>query len=187
MTDRDRAGELARTMVRPAVTTAQGDGRPERDGHAPRSSVGNALEVAESVECVGRNDSRDLIEITLALGPEMLGLAGSEADPAVRSDGSASNATGRWSWPKEVTPTPHLPSASHRSCDRRRSGTVGGSTPGGRVARGGSGRAEHARRTRERVGWCRSACQTRRRGGRGSTIVGTSHDRSSGSTGREKP
>jgi thymidine phosphorylase len=54
-------------------------------------SVGNALEVAESVEVLsGRNDSRDLIEITLALAREMLGLAGIEADPAVAlRDGSA--------------------------------------------------------------------------------------------------
>jgi thymidine phosphorylase len=92
MTDRDRAGELARTMVRlgrdhglkvTAVLSAM-------DTPLGRS-VGNALEVAESVEVLsGRNDSRDLIEITLALAREMLGLAGIEADPAVAlRDGSA--------------------------------------------------------------------------------------------------
>ena len=92
MTDRDRAGELARTMVRlgrdhglkvTAVLSAM-------DTPLGRS-VGNALEVAESVEVLsGRNDSRDLSEITLALAREMLGLAGIEADPAVAlRDGSA--------------------------------------------------------------------------------------------------
>jgi thymidine phosphorylase len=92
MTDRDRATELARTMVRlgrdhglkvKAVLSAM-------DTPLGRA-VGNALEVAESVEVLsGGNDSSDLVELTLALARQMLELAGIEADPAVAlRDGSA--------------------------------------------------------------------------------------------------
>ena len=92
MTDRDRATELARTMVRlgrdhglkvKAVLSAM-------DTPLGRA-VGNALEVAESVEVLsGGNDSSDLVELTLALAREMLELAGIEADPAAAlQDGSA--------------------------------------------------------------------------------------------------
>ena len=54
-------------------------------------AVGNALEVAESVEVLsGRDDSPELVELTLALAREMLTLAGIRADPAVAlRDGSA--------------------------------------------------------------------------------------------------
>jgi thymidine phosphorylase len=47
-------------------------------------AVGNALEVAEAVEVLsGRDDSPDLVELTLALAREMLELAGIQADPSV--------------------------------------------------------------------------------------------------------
>jgi len=47
-------------------------------------AVGNALEVAEVVEVLsGRDDSPDLVELTLALAREMLELAGIQADPSV--------------------------------------------------------------------------------------------------------
>lgn len=46
--------------------------------------MGNALEVAESVEVLsGRDDSPDLVEITLSLARKMLELAGIGADPEV--------------------------------------------------------------------------------------------------------
>jgi thymidine phosphorylase len=92
MTDRHRATELARTMVRlgrdhglkvKAVLSAM---------DTPLGwAVGNALEVAESVEVLsGGDNSADLVELTLALAREMLDLAGIRADPAVAlRDGSA--------------------------------------------------------------------------------------------------
>jgi len=92
MADRDRATELARTMVR----LGRDHGLKVRallsamDTPLGRA-VGNALEVAESVEVLsGGDDSPDLVELTLALAREMLELAGIGADPAVAlRDGSA--------------------------------------------------------------------------------------------------
>jgi thymidine phosphorylase len=54
-------------------------------------AVGNALEVAESVEILsGEHADSDLVEVTLALAREMLTLAGLEADPAAAlRDGTA--------------------------------------------------------------------------------------------------
>jgi thymidine phosphorylase len=92
MTDRERAGELARTMVRlgkdhglkvTAVLSAM-------DTPLGRA-VGNALEVTESVEVLsGEHAESDLVEVTLALAREMLDLAEIAADPAeALRDGSA--------------------------------------------------------------------------------------------------
>ena len=83
--DRDRATELARTMVRLGrdhglKVTALLSTMDTPLGRA----VGNALEVAEAVEVLsGRDDSPDLVELTLALAREMLELAGIQADPSV--------------------------------------------------------------------------------------------------------
>ena len=85
MADRDRATELARTMVRLGrdhglKVTALLSTMDTPLGRA----VGNALEVAEVVEVLsGRDDSPDLVELTLALAREMLELAGIQADPSV--------------------------------------------------------------------------------------------------------
>ena len=92
MASRDRAAELARTMVRlgrdhgvkvTALLTAM-------DAPLGRA-VGNALEVTEAVEVLsGADGPADLVEVTLALAREMLELAGIRADPAVAlRDGSA--------------------------------------------------------------------------------------------------
>jgi thymidine phosphorylase len=92
MTTRDRAAELASTMVRlgrdhglkvTAVLSAM-------DVPLGRT-VGNALEVSESVDVLsGSEDSSDLVEVTLRLAREMLELAGISADPAdALRDGSA--------------------------------------------------------------------------------------------------
>ncbi|OLF11807.1 thymidine phosphorylase [Actinophytocola xanthii] len=45
-------------------------------------AVGNAVEVAESVEVLRGGGPADIVELTLALAREMLALAGVEADPA---------------------------------------------------------------------------------------------------------
>jgi thymidine phosphorylase len=91
MTDRARAAELARTMVRlgsdhglkvRAVLSAM---------DTPLGwAAGNALEVAESLEVLSGGGPADLVELTLALAREMLELAGIACDPAVAlKDGSA--------------------------------------------------------------------------------------------------
>ena len=92
MTEPDRAGELARTMVRLGrdhglKVTAVLSAMDTPLGYA----VGNALEVQESVEVLsGEHESSDLVALTLALAREMLELAGIDADPAkALRDGSA--------------------------------------------------------------------------------------------------
>jgi pyrimidine-nucleoside phosphorylase len=77
MKDKARARELAvvittvaRAMGKP--TTAVMTAMEEPLGHA----VGNALEVAESVECLRGAGARDLMEVTFAVGEQMLILAG---------------------------------------------------------------------------------------------------------------
>jgi len=92
MTERDRATELARTMVRLGrdhglKVTALLSAMDMPLGHA----VGNALEVAESIEVLsGSKEPADLVELTLSLAREMLELAGISADPArALGDGTA--------------------------------------------------------------------------------------------------
>jgi pyrimidine-nucleoside phosphorylase len=77
MKDKAKARELAvvittvaRAMGKP--TTAVMTAMEEPLGHA----VGNALEVAESVECLKGLGARDLMEVTFAVGEQMLLLAG---------------------------------------------------------------------------------------------------------------
>ena len=92
MTRRERATELARTMVglgrdNGLKVTALLSSMDAPLGRA----VGNALEVTESLEVLsGSPEPSDLVEVTLALAREMLELAGIEADPAkALRDGSA--------------------------------------------------------------------------------------------------
>jgi thymidine phosphorylase len=85
------ARELARTMV--ALGTESGvrtvallTWMDEPLGRA----VGNAVEVAESIQTLRGDGPADLVEVTLALAREMLALAGITADPAAAlSDGRA--------------------------------------------------------------------------------------------------
>ena len=85
MADRDRATELARTMVRLGRDHGlKGTALLSTMDTPLGRAVGNALEVAEAVEVLsGRDDSSDLVELTLALAREMLELAGIQADPSV--------------------------------------------------------------------------------------------------------
>ncbi|HXQ80047.1 MAG TPA: thymidine phosphorylase [Opitutaceae bacterium] len=95
MKDKARARELAvaltsvaRAMGKPAraVMTAM----DEPLGH----TVGNALEVAESVECLRGSGPADLMEVTHALGGQMLVLAGTASgaeDARVRLERSVSS------------------------------------------------------------------------------------------------
>jgi thymidine phosphorylase len=91
MRDLDQARELARTMVRLGTesgvrTTALLTSMDVPLGRA----VGNALEVAESIETLRGVGPADLVEVTLALAREMLALAGVTTDPAqALADGRA--------------------------------------------------------------------------------------------------
>jgi pyrimidine-nucleoside phosphorylase len=77
MKDKAKARELAQALV--AVATAMG--KPTRavltamDEPLGRT-VGNALEVTESIECLRGRGPADLMEVTFALGEQMLLLAG---------------------------------------------------------------------------------------------------------------
>ncbi len=98
MKERARAETLARTMV----SVANRLGKPTRalltqmDRPLGRS-VGNAVEVAESIRCLQGQGPEDVMEVTLALGEQMLLLAGVERDAgaarrrllSVVADGSA--------------------------------------------------------------------------------------------------
>jgi pyrimidine-nucleoside phosphorylase len=81
MGDKARARELATTIT----TVAKAMGKPTRAvltsmdeplGHA----VGNALEVAESIGCLKGKGPPDLMEVTFAIGEQMLVLAGAAKD-----------------------------------------------------------------------------------------------------------
>ena len=96
MRDPADARELARTMVglggahgvrTVALVTAM---------DAPLGlTAGNALEVRESVEVLQGGGPDDVVEITLALAREMLGLAGIDADPAEALRDGANEASHR--------------------------------------------------------------------------------------------
>ena len=103
MTSREQARQLARTMValgeehqvRTAALLTRMDTPLGR-------AVGNAVEVAESVQALQGHGPADLMEVTLALATRMLALAGLHADPDdpddpddPRADPAAAIADGR--------------------------------------------------------------------------------------------
>ncbi len=110
------ARELAETMVRLGAdhgvrTTALLTAMDIPLGRA----VGNAVEVAESVETLRGQGPADLVEVTLALAREMLALAGIDADPATAlSDGRALEAYRRMIAGQDGDPDARLPQAQHR-------------------------------------------------------------------------
>jgi pyrimidine-nucleoside phosphorylase len=83
MRDKARARELAVAIT----TVAKAMGKPTRavltamDQPLGRS-VGNALEVAESIGCLRGSGAPDLMEVTYAIGEQMLLLAGASGDAA---------------------------------------------------------------------------------------------------------
>ncbi len=87
----DRALELARTMVGLGEAHGVSTVAVLTDMDQPLGrAVGNALEVAESIEILAGGGPPDVVEVTLALAREMVALAGVDIDPAERlADGSA--------------------------------------------------------------------------------------------------
>ncbi|THG30861.1 thymidine phosphorylase [Naasia lichenicola] len=87
-----RATELARTMVDLGKDAGVATSALLTDMSVPLGlTIGNALEVRESVEVLAGGGPADVIELTLALAREMLSLAGlPDADPAAAlADGRA--------------------------------------------------------------------------------------------------
>jgi thymidine phosphorylase len=115
MTSRERAGELARTMValgeehgvrtRALLTTM--------DTPLGRAA-GNAVEVEESVAALNGAGPSDLMEVTLALAREMLALARIDEDPAAAiADGRAYAAYRNMVRAQGGDPDAPLPRAAH--------------------------------------------------------------------------
>lgn len=83
MKDLDAARELASTMVRLGTDSGVKTVALLTDMNTPLGlAVGNAVEVAESLEVLAGGGPADVVELTLALATEMLAAAGVDADPA---------------------------------------------------------------------------------------------------------
>jgi thymidine phosphorylase len=83
MKDLATARELASTMVRLGQDSGVNTIALLTDMNTPLGlAVGNAVEVAESVEVLAGGGPADVVELTLALAREMLAAAGIDADPA---------------------------------------------------------------------------------------------------------
>jgi len=87
----DRAAELARTMVELGNAHGVRVSALLTNMSVPLGvAVGNAMEVAESVEVLAGGGPADVVELTLALAGEMVALAGLDVDPArVLASGAA--------------------------------------------------------------------------------------------------
>ena len=111
----ERARELAETMVDSAPRTACAPRRVLTDMSVPLGrAVGNALEVAESVEVLRGGGPADVVELTVALAREMLALAGVDADPAaVLASGAAYPVWERMIAAQGGDPAAPLPVAPH--------------------------------------------------------------------------
>ena len=83
MKNADRAAELARTMVELGAREGVRTTALLTDMSTPLGvAVGNAIEVAESVEVLAGGGPADVVQLTLALAREMVALAGLDVDPA---------------------------------------------------------------------------------------------------------
>ncbi|MHA6617422.1 thymidine phosphorylase [Pseudonocardia sp. DLS-67] len=112
----EQARALAETMV--AIGSAHGLATTAllTDMSVPLGrAVGNALEVAESVEVLRGGGPADVVELTVALAREMLALAGiTDADPAqVLASGKAYEVWERMIAAQGGDPSAPLPVASH--------------------------------------------------------------------------
>jgi len=90
----DHAAELARTMVELGAREGVRTSALLTDMSTPLGrAVGNAIEVAESVDVLAGGGPADVVELTVALAREMVSLVGLSADPAqVLASGKAMDA-----------------------------------------------------------------------------------------------
>jgi thymidine phosphorylase len=111
----ERARELAETMVRIGTDHGLATTALLTDMSVPLGrAVGNALEVAESVDVLRGGGPADVVELTVALAREMLALAGVDADPAaVLASGAAYPVWERMIAAQGGDPSAALPVASH--------------------------------------------------------------------------
>jgi thymidine phosphorylase len=116
MKSADRARELAATMVRIGTDHGLPTVALLTDMSVPLGrAVGNALEVAESVEVLRGGGPADVVALTVALAREMLALAGlSDVDPAeVLASGAAFPVWERMIAAQGGDPAAALPVAKH--------------------------------------------------------------------------
>jgi thymidine phosphorylase len=113
MKDLDKARELAETMVALGTDAGVTTVALLTDMATPLGlTVGNALEVRESVEVLEGGGPADVVELTLALAREMLRAAGSDVDPADKlADGSAMDAWRRMIAAQGGDPSAALPTS----------------------------------------------------------------------------
>ena len=112
----ERARELAETMVRIGADHELPTVALLTDMSVPLGrAVGNALEVAESVEVLRGGGPADVVELTVALAREMLALAGvSDVDPVeVLASGAAYPVWERMIAAQGGDPAAELPTAKH--------------------------------------------------------------------------
>jgi thymidine phosphorylase len=111
----ERARELAETMVRIGGAHGLATTALLTDMSVPLGrAVGNALEVAESVDVLRGGGPSDVVALTVALAREMLALAGIDADPAqVLASGAAHEVWERMIAAQGGDPAAPLPVAAH--------------------------------------------------------------------------
>jgi len=109
------AGELARTMVELGTDAGVRTVALLTDMSTPLGlTIGNALEVRESVEVLAGGGPPDVVELTVALAREMLVAAGSDADPGdALADGRAMDVWRRMIAAQGGDPDADLPVARH--------------------------------------------------------------------------
>ncbi|MEU4562070.1 thymidine phosphorylase [Actinoplanes sp. NPDC023936] len=115
MKDLETARELARTMVQLGKDSGVTTVALLTDMSTPLGlAVGNANEVAESVEVLSGGGPADVVELTLALAREMLAAAGVDADPEkALSSGAAMDSWRAMIRAQGGDPDAALPTAAH--------------------------------------------------------------------------
>ncbi|MET0966587.1 MAG: thymidine phosphorylase [Nakamurella sp.] len=112
----DHAAELARTMVELGAREGVRTTALLTDMATPLGvAVGNAVEVAESVDVLAGGGPADVVELTIALAREMVALAGLDVDPAeVLRSGRAMDSWRRMVAAQGGDPDAALPTPKHR-------------------------------------------------------------------------
>ena len=126
MKDLATARELASTMVRLGKDSGVTTIALLTDMNTPLGlAVGNAVEVAESIEVLAGGGPADVVELTLALAREMLAAAGIDADPAkVLESGAAMDTWRRMIRAQGGDPSSPLPVTRENEVVRATAGGV---------------------------------------------------------------